>query len=121
MNREIRHDTAIASRLTGAAVCFLAAMAYMAGVGLWIFTSGHVEPANRAQSVTFMVGLIAVLAATVNVFVAFARLRWIYRCPKCGARLPMVPNTDRVGSQIRYACEMCDVEWSTGWTVAESD
>jgi hypothetical protein len=121
MEREIRDDTAIANRMTRAAVYFLAAMAFMAGVGLWIFASGHVEPANPAQSAAFFVGLFAVLAATANVFVAFGKLMAYYRCPQCGTRLPVVPGTDQVGSKIRYACETCDVEWNTGVTVADSD
>jgi DNA-directed RNA polymerase subunit RPC12/RpoP len=107
--------------MTQAAIYFLAAMAFMAGVGLWIFASGHVEPANQEQSVAFFVGLIAVCAATANVFVAFGKLMVFYRCPQCGARLPVVPGTDQVGSKIRYACETCDVEWSTGVTVAPPD
>ena len=121
MDRDIRDDTAIANRMTRASVYFLAAMAFMAGVGLWILASGHVEPANQEQSVAFYMGLLAVLAATANVFVAFGKLWWFYRCPQCRARLPVVPGTDQVGSKIRYTCETCDVEWSTCWTVAESD
>jgi DNA-directed RNA polymerase subunit RPC12/RpoP len=121
MEREIRDDLAIANRMTRAGVYFLAAMAFMAGVGLWILASGHVEPANQEQSAAFVVGLLAVFAATANVFVAFGKLMSSYRCPQCGARLPVVPGTDQVGSKIRYACETCDVEWSTGVTVAPSD
>jgi hypothetical protein len=121
MTHQLRHDRASARRLNRAALLFLAAMAAMAGVGMWILASGSIEPANPAQWAAFLAGLVAVFAAAAYVFFAFGRLRWFYRCPQCGARLPLLPQSDRVGPQIRYSCDLCEVEWMTGWTVAHPD
>ena len=67
-------------------------MVYMAGVGMWILATGNVEPANPAQEAAFFAGLVALLAAAAYVFVAFARLKWFYRCPQCGAACRWCPR-----------------------------
>ena len=61
-----------------------------------------------------------VLVAVVNVFRAYGKLMWSYRCPQCKARLPRVPASE-TGSRIRYRCAACRVEWDTGWDTAARD
>ena len=64
--------------------------------------------------------VLFVFAASANVFVAYGKLRWFYRCPRCRARVPRVPESE-AGSRIRYRCAACGVEWDTGWDEVDSD
>jgi hypothetical protein len=41
------------------------------------------------------------------------RVQANYHCPKCGARLPMLPVEVSTKFQHRFWCETCDVVWTT--------
>ena len=76
--------------------------------------------ASAAQSLAVFISLLCVFASVVNMFVAYGKLCWFYRCPKCRARARRVPEA-RAGEKIRYLCARCQVEWDTGWHVADGD
>jgi predicted SprT family Zn-dependent metalloprotease len=56
--------------------------------------------------------------ASGYVFYAFAKLKWAYRCPKCGVRATRVPEAE-AGSAIHYRCRKCRTDWDTGWHEVE--
>jgi predicted RNA-binding Zn-ribbon protein involved in translation (DUF1610 family) len=76
--------------------------------------------AKDAPALAIVVSFLFVAGTTVNVFVAYGKLLWFYRCPQCRARIPRPPQT-KTGDRIRYVCPACDVEWDTGWEVAQRD
>ena len=76
---------------------------------------GQDGEASRAQGLAVFITLFCVFASVVNMFVAYGRLCWFYRCPKCGKRLARASS--ELGP-IQYPCDSCKVLWDTGW---ESD
>ncbi len=94
-------------------LCVLAA-------ALWTILSsgGQGGEASGAQSLSVIVSLLCVFASVVNVFVAYGKLCWFYRCPTCGKRLTRLRS--ELGA-IQYPCDSCRVLWDTGWEAGPGD
>ena len=58
-----------------------------AGTWLAFLPGGQGGEASRAQGLAVFISLFCVFASVVNMFVAYGRLCWFYRCPSCGKRL----------------------------------
>jgi hypothetical protein len=116
MSREIRKDLGTDRRMLIAALLFAAAMLMVGGSVAWTnaASKGEGGEASGNQSLSVCCSVLFVFAAVVNVFVAYGKLRWSYRCPQCRARVPRVPKSE-AGSRIRYRCTACNVDWDTGW------
>lgn len=116
MSRPIRNDPVARRRMRTAALLFAAAMLMVGGSLAWtiVAAKGKGGVASDAQSESVCCSVLFVLAAVVNVFVAYGKLRWSYRCPRCRARVPRVPEAE-AGSRIRYRCTACNVDWDAGW------
>jgi hypothetical protein len=110
-------DHRAGERMLNAALLFGAAMLMAGGSMAWTIISNRGEGGRAGdwQSMAVCCSVLFVLLAVVNVFVNVIRLRLLYRCPKCRARLPRAPESD-VGSKIVYRCKKCSVDWDTGWT-----
>lgn len=120
---ETREDPAAGKRMRTAALLFGAAMLMAGGSMAWTIISkgGDGGEAGGWQSVFVCGSVLLVFAAVANVFVAYGKLRWFYRCPQCGARVPRVPES-QARTRIRYRCDACGVDWDTGWDeVASGD
>jgi ABC-type sulfate transport system permease component len=120
MNREIRHDPAVGQRLTAAGLLFGGAMITLGTVLAWIVLRSRDLSVTRVDSLVILVIFLAAAIATVNLLVAYGRLRWFYRCPQCAARVPRVPEAE-AGTRIRYQCTACSVDWDTGWSETDAD
>ena len=120
MPKRTRTDPVAGKRMKRAALFFAAAMLTVGASTAWTIASnrGQEGEAGGNQSLAVCSSLLAVFAATAYVFYAYARLRWVYRCPKCGVRAPRVPEAE-AGSAIRYRCPKCGTVWDTGWTEVE--
>ena len=120
MSRAIRHDPVAGKRVRNAVFLFAAAMFGIFAAIAWSILSAEGGQAKDGPALAICTMVLVVFAAAVNVFVAYGKLRWWYRCPQCRARIPRPPET-KVGDPIKYVCTACDVEWDTGWKVAKRD
>jgi hypothetical protein len=102
--------------MRNAAYLFAAAMFGIFAALAWSVLTAEKGQAKDAPALAIFIAFLLVVAATVNVFVAFAKLRWLYRCPQCRVRIPRPPEL-KPGDRIRYVCTACGVEWDTGWKV----
>jgi hypothetical protein len=100
-----------------ACLLFGGAMLGVVAAGTWTAFSpgGQGGEASRAQGLAFFILLFCLFASVVNMFVAYGKVCWFYRCPKCGQRLTR--HRSELGP-IQYPCDSCRVLWDTGW---ESD
>jgi hypothetical protein len=112
-----RKDTAGGKRILRAGTYFAVAMIGLGGSLAWVIltTKGKGGKDEGWPSVAVLFSLLSVFGAMVNIF----RVLLIYRCPKCRARIRRVPNATP-GDPVLYHCLACNVEWDTGWTVADS-
>jgi hypothetical protein len=118
MSRSMRHDPVAGKRLRNAAYLFGAAMFGMFAALAWSLLTAENGQAKDAPALAIAIMFLLVVGAAVNVFVAYSKLRWWYRCPQCRAHIPRPPET-KVGDRIRYVCTACDVEWDTRWEVIQ--
>jgi hypothetical protein len=109
----IRKDPISGKRMRNAALLFIAAMIGVGGSLAWVIATAKENNDGGNASIFVCFFVLAVFFASVNVFVAYGRLRWFYRCPECGVRSPWVKEA---GALIRYHCLQCRVVWDTGWT-----
>ena len=65
-----------------------------------------------------VIGIVMVVAASINLFIRGLRTARYYRCPQCGATLPQY---EQAMPSIHYYCESCNVEWDTGANENETD
>jgi hypothetical protein len=110
-----RKDLAGGKRFLRAGLYFAVAMVGLGGsIALVILTAedGH---SDGWPAFAVLVFLLILFVTVVNVF----RVMLIYRCPKCRARISRAPGAVP-GDPVVYRCLACNVEWDTGWTVAES-
>src|SRR4051812_7099463 len=93
---QLREDPAANKRMLIAALLFATAMLMVGGSTAWTILSkrGEGGEAGGNQSLSVCCSVLFVFAAVVNVFVAYGKLRWFYRCPKCRARVPRVPESE---------------------------
>jgi hypothetical protein len=117
-----REDPVAGKRMRTALLLFVTAMLLAGGSLAWTIISqaGEGGEAGAVQSLSVCFSILGVLVASVNAFVAYAKLRWVYRCPLCRARVPRVPESE-AGSYIRYRCAACGVDWDTGWYEVDTD
>lgn len=122
MDSEFREDPVTRRRLTAAALLLSAAMLLVGGSAAWTIFAAKGKPGVASDTASLFVcgSVLLVLVATVNVFRAYGKLRWSYRCPQCRERLPRVPKSE-VGSRICYRCAACNVDWDTGWVERGKD
>jgi len=113
----MRPDPITGKRLRKAVFLFAAATFGMLAATAWLILTAENGQAKDAPALTIAIFLLLVVGTTVNVFVAFFRLRVWYRCPQCGVLLPRPPEI-RVGDPISYVCTACNIEWDTGWKIA---
>jgi hypothetical protein len=110
-----REDPSGGRRVRTAALHFAAAMVGLGGSLAWVILTADGGPSDGWAALATLVFLLAVLAATANVF----RRLLVYRCPRYRARASQVPLS-QPGDQVVYHCARCNVEWDTGWTVSDS-
>src|SRR3954467_15097784 len=101
MGRAMRSDPEVGKRMTSAAILFAAAMLLVGGSIAWtvFLAKGEAGVAGDAPSLFVCFSALIVPVAAANVFVAYGKLRWSYRCPQCGARVPRVPKSE-AGTRI---------------------
>jgi hypothetical protein len=110
-----RKDLAGGKRILRAGVYFAVAMVCLGGSIVWVILTSEEGHSEGWPAVAVLFFLLIVVGTVVNVF----RVMLIYRCPKCRARISRVPGATP-GDPVLYRCPACNVEWDTGWTVAES-
>ena len=125
MRYQIRRDPVNGKRLRTACLLFAGAMLAVGGSSAWLIVSNSDKPdgapAGDIQSLFVCCSVLFVLLFVVPfMFYAHARLTWLYRCPKCGARIRTNLNVDE-GTPIRHKCDKCRIDWETGWHVSGSD
>jgi hypothetical protein len=116
-----REDGRTGKRLHVALVLFVAALLVAGGSLAWtvLSTGEKGGVAGRTQSLVLVGSVPLVLAAAVNLYVAYGRLWWWYRCPQCRAVVPRVQDAEM---RLRYRCGRCRIDWDTGWDdVPEGD
>jgi hypothetical protein len=120
MSRTTRHDRRAGDRMLTASLLFGVAMLAVGGSLAWtiIAAKGEEGEAGTGPTISVCFSLLFLLGAVVYAFVAFGRLKWFYRCPRCRARLPRVPEPE-AGAKVRYRCTACNIDWDTGWTEVE--
>ena len=116
-SHNIRKDVKAGKRMLTAALLFGGAMLGVLAATLWTVQwsggqGGEASEASGAQSLAVIISLLCVFASVVNMFVAYGRLCWFYRCPSCGKRLTR-PRSE--AGPIQYPCDSCRVLWVTGW------
>ena len=111
---KIRKDEKGDKRMLTAILLFGGAMLGLLAAVLWTVLSsgGRGGDATGAQSLAVIILLLCVFASVVNVFFAYGKLCWFYRCPSCGKRLTR-PRSE--AGPIQYPCDSCGVLWETGW------
>jgi len=115
IGRVRRKDPKIGKRLRNAALLFAASMVGF-GVSLALaMATAHEGVSDGWPAFFTFVFLLAIFAATVHVI----RVRVFYRCPKCRTRSWQAPGL-QAGEPLVFLCSKCNVEWDTGWTVADS-
>lgn len=119
-SHKIRKDEKIGKRMLTAALLFGGAMLGLLAAVLWMVLSsgGQGGEASAAQSLAVVILLLCVFASVVNIFVAYGKLCWFYRCPSCGKRLAR--SRSELGP-IQYPCDSCGVLWDTGWESGPGD
>lgn len=117
MSLKIRKDEKAGKRMLTACLLFGGAMLGVVAAWTWIIISsgGQGGEASAAQGLAVVIAMLCAFASVVNVFVAYGKVCWFYRCPTCGQRLTR--NRSELGP-IQYSCDSCGVLWDTGW---ESD
>lgn len=113
-SHKTRKDEQVWKRMLTASFLFGGAMLGLLAATLWTILSsgGQGGEASGAQSLAVMIMLLCVFASVVNVFVAYGKLCWFYRCPSCGKRLTR-PRGEL--GPIQYPCDSCRILWDTGW------
>ena len=111
---KIQKDEKRGNRMLTAALLFGGTMLGLLAATMWTVLSsgGQCGAATGAQSLAVVIMLLGVFASVVNVFVAYGKLCWFYRCPSCGKRLTR-PRGEL--GPIQYPCASCGVLWHTGW------
>lgn len=117
---KIRKDEKVDRRMLTACLLFGGAMLGVLAATAWTILSsgGQGGEASGAQSLAVIIALLCVFASVVNVFVAYGKVCWFYRCPSCGKRLTQARN--ELGP-IQYPCDSCGVLWDTGWESGPGD
>jgi hypothetical protein len=112
-SHKIRKDEMADKRLLTAFLLFGGVMLGLVAAGTWTVLSsgGQGGEVSGGQAIALIVLLLGAFASVVNVFVAYGKVRWFYRCPSCGKRLPRPPK--KLGP-IQYPCDTCGVLWDTG-------
>jgi predicted RNA-binding Zn-ribbon protein involved in translation (DUF1610 family) len=81
-------------------------------IGLGIFIIPNIEPGPKLSLTGWI--LAAVWCVTLVVGISWGtRLQRHYHCPKCGAKLPMLPLEAATKHQHRFHCQSCEVIWTT--------
>ena len=90
--KQRRPDPVAGKRMLRAALYFAGAMIGVGGSLVWAIqtSKGGVNDGWAATAVG--VFLLVLFAAVVNVFVAYGRMMWFFRCPQCRARLTREPG-----------------------------
>jgi hypothetical protein len=119
-SHKIRKDKKAGKRLLTACLLFAGAVLGAVAAGTWLAFSpgGQGGEPSGAQSLAVIIMLLCVFASVVNVFVAYGRVCWFYRCPTCGKRLTR-PHGEL--GPIQYRCDSCGVLWDTGWELSHGD
>ena len=117
---KIRKDEKGGKRMLTACLFFGGAVLGVVAAGTWIGFSprGQGGEASAAQSLAIILLLLCLFASVVNIFVAYGKLCWFYRCPSCGKRLRRPRGKLR---PIQYPCDSCGVLWDTGWEADLAD
>jgi hypothetical protein len=109
-----RKDPAAEKRLLHAVLYFVAAMLGVGGSLAVMIRTANGSAASEWAMALAAVFVLAVVAAAVNVI----RVRLIYHCPQCRARVSQMPDL-APGTPILYLCPNCNIEWDIGWKVQE--
>jgi hypothetical protein len=81
-------------------------------MGIGAFIIPNVERGPQVSTAGWV--LIAIWCVVLVVGTVWAgRVQRRYRCPKCGAQLPMLRPEASTRFQHRFHCQTCDVTWTT--------
>ncbi len=119
-SHKIRKDKKVHKRMLTACLLFGAAMlGVLAAVALaGLLPGGQGGDASDTQALLVSLALLCLFASVVNIFVAYGKVCWFYRCPSCGQRLS---RPGRELGPIQYPCDSCRVLWDTGWEAGGGD
>jgi len=112
----VRLDDRIRKRGTIAAATFAACMLAVGASLAGVILIDKDAPGHQWFEAATCPALLGVFGASALVAHFFFRVRIRYRCPKCGVRLPRLPERE---PKIQYQCDACHVIWDTGWHVAD--
>ena len=102
-----QHNKDYGKRMVVRAIVLIGALM---GLGVFIIPSVERWPAvSTAGWVLISIWCVLLVVGTVWA----ARVQLNYRCPKCGARLPMLRPETSTRYQHRFYCTACDVIWTT--------
>ena len=88
-------------------------------MGVGVFIIPNVEYGPKVSTTGWV--LIAIWSVILVVGTVWAgRVRSRYRCPKCGAQLPMLRPEASTKYQHRFHCPTCDVIWTTDVYVGDT-
>lgn len=87
-------------------------------MGVGVFITPNVEYGPKVSATGWV--LITIWSAILVVGTVWAgRVQRRYRCPQCGAHLPMLPPEAATKYQHRFHCPTCDVVWTTDVSVGD--
>lgn len=81
-------------------------------IGVGVFIIPNVEYGPKVSPIGW--ALISIWGVILVVGTVWAgRVQSRYRCPQCGAQLPMLRPESSTNYQHRFQCSTCDVIWTT--------
>jgi hypothetical protein len=108
-----RHDKEYGERTILRVIVLIGAL-----MGVGVFIIPNVEYGPKVSPTGWV--LISIWCVILIVGTIWAgRVRRRYRCPLCGAHLPMLPPEAATKYQHRFHCPTCDVIWTTDVSVGD--
>jgi hypothetical protein len=108
-----RHDKEYGERTIVRVIVLIGAL-----MGVGVFIVPNVEYGPKVSRTGWV--LIAIWSVILVVGTVWAgRVQRCYRCPQCGAPLPMLRPEAATKFQHRFHCPTCDVIWTTDVSVGD--
>ncbi|MCC6797367.1 MAG: hypothetical protein IT366_19775 [Candidatus Hydrogenedentes bacterium] len=110
-DRVLRDDLVTQSRsMRGIAYIIVPMFLIMGSIGA-VMVLDQNSPLLNTMALLIVIGIVLVVAASINLVVRGLQTARYYRCPQCGATLP---RYEQAMPAIHYYCESCNIEWDTG-------
>lgn len=109
-DRVLRDDLVTQSRsMRGIVYIVVSMFLIMGSIGMVIVLDQN-SPLVNTMALLIVIGIVLVIAASINLVVRGLQTARYYRCPQCGATLP---RYEQAMPAIHYYCESCNIEWDT--------